>query len=284
MTVLDPLYGNFQNGVPYVRFGTGEKKLVIFSGGPGNTVPRGKVFETVTQGWMPLVDEYTISLVTRKPNLPQGYSTIDMAADYAEMIRSDFDGHVDVVVGVSYGGLIAQHFAAEYPELFDHLAIAMAAHKIDPDGLAIDMRFAELLSQGKDRQAWAAIAEALYPRGVVKYLGRLFMWLIGPRLAGEKSETYPQDILVEATAERDHQSIESLKRINSPVLIITGENDPYFPVSYVQEMADIIPDATLIVYEDREHNVIGDSRFADDLLDFINPDSPQETSQDAIDI
>jgi hypothetical protein len=33
--------GTFNNGIPYVRFGEGDKNLLVFSGGPGNTLPSG---------------------------------------------------------------------------------------------------------------------------------------------------------------------------------------------------------------------------------------------------
>jgi len=32
-------YGDFFGNISYVRWGTGNKKMIIFPGGPGNTVP-----------------------------------------------------------------------------------------------------------------------------------------------------------------------------------------------------------------------------------------------------
>lgn len=108
------------NGITYIRFGKGKKNLLLFSGGPSEIF--SKMFLTpIMQRLEPLVEDYTIYIVHRKSGLLQNYTTKDMANDYAEMITNEFDGKVDVIIGNSYGGLIAQHFAADHAELFDIL-------------------------------------------------------------------------------------------------------------------------------------------------------------------
>lgn len=52
-----------------------------------------------------------------------GYTTRDMAGDYAQMISIDLGGYVEAAIGMSFGGMIAQHFAADYPELYGRLVI-----------------------------------------------------------------------------------------------------------------------------------------------------------------
>ena len=43
--------GAFSNGIPYVRFGKGEKPLLVFSGGPGNDLPSGFMLRMFTNGF-----------------------------------------------------------------------------------------------------------------------------------------------------------------------------------------------------------------------------------------
>ena len=52
-------------------------------------------------------------------------------------------------MGMSYGGLIAQHLAADHPELIHRLILAMSVYRFSEEGNKLDMRFAELLSEGK---------------------------------------------------------------------------------------------------------------------------------------
>lgn len=109
MAKIKPEYGIFKDSIPYACFGEGDKILLLLFGGPGNEVPKGFIFNTMVKGLNPFVEEYTIYVVTRKSGLHEGYTTKDMSNDYAEMIRDEFGGKVDLIIGISYGGIIAQH-------------------------------------------------------------------------------------------------------------------------------------------------------------------------------
>ena len=54
--------------------------------------------------------------------------------------------------------------------IFDHIVIAMATHRLTQEGKRVGTQFAELLSQGKDRLAYAAVMEAMYPKGIARGL------------------------------------------------------------------------------------------------------------------
>lgn len=269
MAQNSPEYGTFQNGIPYARYGGGEKDLVLFYGGPGNNLPTGVGAGMVIGGFQPLLDRYTMHLVSRKSGLPQGYTTRDMSDDYAQMIRQEFGGHVDLVVGMSFGGMIAQHFAADHADLFDHLVIAMAAHRASEAGNRVDTHYAALLSLGRRGRAMATMAEALFPHGLLKPLAAGLFWLLGGFVLGPQSDTFKKDVLIEAQAEVDHDATESLERIEVPVLALCGDRDFYFPLDHVREMVDRIEDATLKVYEGKGHNLTMDKRIAGDILDFV---------------
>jgi pimeloyl-ACP methyl ester carboxylesterase len=62
-------------------------------------------------------DDYTTWIVLRKSSLPDGYTLREMSDDNAAAVRRGFGQAVDVI-GISTGGSIAQHFAA------DHWAVA----------------------------------------------------------------------------------------------------------------------------------------------------------------
>jgi len=103
--------GVFSNGIPYVQFGKGDEPLLVFSGGPGNDLPSGFILRMFTNGFKQISQKYMIYILTRKHGQPEGYTTIDMSEDYATLIKSEFNSGPIDVMGVSYGGLIAQHLA-----------------------------------------------------------------------------------------------------------------------------------------------------------------------------
>jgi len=270
MSRSNPQYGVLYGDIPYACWGTGKKKMIIFAGGPGNSIPGKFVIRNFYNEYDPFTDEYTVYLVTRRKGQPQGWSTRDMSNDYAAMIQHDFGGHVEVVIGTSMGGMIAQHFAADHARLVDHIVIALAAHKVGELGKEIDTRFAQYLSQGKTRKALLVIANALYPAGLTRFFFKCVFWLAGGALLGPRHATYAQDVMMEARAELAHESLDSLSRIQVPVLIICGDQDIYFPKESYAEMAGLIKGSRLKMYAGKGHmSTMQGKAFVKDMFDFI---------------
>lgn len=260
--------GVFGNGIPYVRYGKGEKALLVLSGGPGNDLPSGMMLRLFTGAFKRLAQNHVVYIVTRKFGLPEGYTTRDMSEDYAVMIRDEFNGGPIDVVGVSFGGYMAQHLAADHPNLIRRLVIAMAAYKVRDEGLQLDTRYAELMSQGKTREASTTMVSAMYPSGIKKHLLKFFMWLFAPLMLSKP--THPSDLLVEAKAMCEHDSKNRLAEINVPTLVIAGDSDFYVPEQLYRETAAGIPNARLILYEGVDHNAIGGKQFKEDVYEFLS--------------
>ena len=261
-------HGTFANGIPYVRFGTGPRTMLFLAGGPGNTVPSGLGATGFVRGMRAFTDEYTIVLVTRKSGLRDGYTTKDMAADYAELIRDEFAGHVELVMGTSYGGLIAQYFAAEYPELLDRLVIVMSGPFVSDRAKEIDLRYAGLIADHQDRKAMVVRGEAITKPGVVRALMSALLWLVGPALLGKVDDAFRRDVVIEAQAEAAHDSREVLGGIEVPTLVVGSTEDFAFPADTVTEMARAIPGAQLKLYPGGHTAAFLDKRFYPDVRDF----------------
>ncbi len=253
--------GKFQNGVPYLRFGNGQKRLLIFSGGPGNYLS-----SFMAKQFSFLAKHYTIYMMSRKSGLPKGYSTMDMAEDFAAVIKDEFNGDAIDVIGESYGGLIAQCLAANYPELVRRLVIAMSAYRFSIEGAKLDMRFAELIYQGKKRAAFRSLAPMMNGGKLGRSLTAFFMSLIAPNMIGKPEN--PFDLLVEGRAELAHNSKDQLSKISAPTLVIAGDRDYFCPQELLHETAAGIPNAKLVIYEGKGHMVSG-KRFNEDVLAFL---------------
>jgi pimeloyl-ACP methyl ester carboxylesterase len=241
--------------------------MLFFAGGPGNTVPSGLGALGFVRGMRAFTDEYTIILVTRKSCLPEGYTTKDMSDDYAELVRGEFGGHVDLVMGASFGGLIAQYFAANHPELLDRLVIVMSGPVVSDEAKRIDLHYAELISQHKDRKAMVVRAEAVFT-GVARFVMSAILWLFGKSLLGKIDETFRRDVVIEARAEAAHDSRDILDHITAPTLVVGSTEDFAFPVSTVEEMARRIPDAQLKLYPGGHTAAFLDKRFYPDVREF----------------
>lgn len=264
--------GITNNSIPYARLEGGQKIAMLWFGGPGNAIPTGWLFTSFTKPFYPLLEEYTIIFLSRRNGMPEGYSTRNMSDDYAELILNEYEGHVDLIAGVSYGGIVAQHFAADHPELYSHLVISAAAWQVSEVGKASDYRFAELLNQNKPRQAWQGMAGALGSSAIAIAILKPILWLMAPTILGDSyTDIFRQDVLIEAKAEVAHDGRESLSRITKPTLIQAGENDKYFPLDLFHETADLIPNGNgnLVVYSGKGHNIFDNEEVTHDILKWI---------------
>ncbi|MCW4018604.1 MAG: alpha/beta hydrolase [Candidatus Bathyarchaeota archaeon] len=252
--------GTFRNGVPYIRFGKGVKSLLIFCGGPGNYLS-----SSMSKEFNFLGKHYTIFMVSRKSGLPKVYSTMDMAEDFAAVIRNDFNGEPVDVIGESYGGLIAQHLAANHPTLIRRLVLSMSAYRFSEEGAKLDMQFAQLASQGKTRAAFRSLTPMLTGNRVKRHLLSFFMSIFGSRILNTQN---PQDLLVEGKAEVMHNSRNQLSHILIPTLIVAGDRDYFCPAELLRETASGIPNAKLVIYEGKGHEPLG-KRFQQDTLAFL---------------
>jgi len=206
---------------------------------------------------------YTTYVVVRKPGLPQGYSMRDMADDYAAMISEEFGEGVDVM-GSSTGGSIAQHFAADHPDLVRRLVIHSSAYTLGDCGKEAQMDVARLARQRKWREANAVLMELLVPRGrfsgPVVWLGSLMMSFAAPK--------DPSDLVVTLEAEDKHDFRDRLAEIKAPTLVIAGDRDPFYAEKLFRDTAADIPCARLILYAGMGHPA-GGKQFRRDVLAFL---------------
>lgn len=267
---MDLIHGTFAGGIPYLRFGSGAKTMLFLAGGPGNTVPSGIGATGFVGGMRAFTSDYTIVLVTRKSGLPEGYTTKDMAEDYAELVRSEFGGHVDLVMGTSYGGLIAQYFAAEHPELFDRLVIVMSGPVVSDAAKRVDLHYADLIARHRDRRAMVVRGEAVTKPGFARIVMSGVLWLLGPVLLGRIDDTFRRDVVIAAQAEAAHDSRDVLGRVRVPTLVVGSADDFAFPVETVEAMAACIPGARLKIYPGGHTAAFLDKRFRPDVDEFTS--------------
>lgn len=159
------------------------------------------------------------------------------------------------VVGHDSGGLIARHAVAGDPRL-------RAMGLIDteqPHGL--NRKFRQFLAAGRLPGFGSALAWAIGNRrlrGSALVLGGAFE--DATLLDGEfdefflepiRSRSERRDAAVRLLRSFDQAHIRQLvdvhRRITAPVELVWGENDPFFPVAWAQEMVGTFPNARLTV-------------------------------------
>lgn len=92
-----PVHGMFDGGIAYSRYGGGPKSLLFVPGGPGNGLPSGTLEWMIRRMFRPYVATgYSVWNVTRRQDMPPDHTIEAMADDYAQLIRDELEGRVDV--------------------------------------------------------------------------------------------------------------------------------------------------------------------------------------------
>ncbi len=275
METKKAMAGCLHNGIPYNRMGHGEKNLIIFQGlvlFENKPLPArlNWIFERY---YRYLEEDYTIYLVLPKHGLQKGYSLKDIADDYATMIREEFGSPVDII-GVSTGGSIAQHFAADHSDLVRKLIIHSSAYTLSESAKQVQLKARDLANLHEWRAAYAALFSPIFSKDgaetiPVKITAFFTSFLIEKMLAflyGTPKD--PTDFIITVDAEDKHNFKDRLKEISMPTLVVAGADDPYYSEGLFRDTANGIPNAKQILYKGMGHPAGGD-QFRTDVLNFL---------------
>lgn len=267
MTIPAPISGMFPNTMAFARWGDGPRTLLVIPVAP--LVPTAATVRLLAWRLRPLIGSgCSLWMVTRRRGMPQGHTIEDMADDYADLIDTQFQGRVDLVVGMSMGGLLGQYLAAKHPDRFGHIALVAAGHTISERGIRLNHAFATALSQGEHGRALRLMAAGLLSDSRLPWTAPIIGAVMGAVPLPDHDE-FSSDVMIEVEAQAGFDSRPVLPHIRVPVHLIAGDRDLYFPVEVVAETDRLIPDCTLSIYRGRGHaGVVRDRRLGYDICSF----------------
>ncbi len=228
--------GLLKGGLPFARLGNGAHRLVIFPGLADSAWDVSSRVWNLPSHYGGFADEFTVYIVSRKLNLPAGYTTRDMAADYAAAIEHDIGPAT--VMGISLGGYIAQYLAIDFPKCVQRLVIACAAYRVSEEGRKIPERWLALARENRWREFYYDMAKV-----TIEQYHQTFYQFVVPLMRRRMS--IKTDFLVSLGACLTHDTSTLVGRIKTPTLVVGGTDDVFFPPALLRETAQAIPDAEL---------------------------------------
>lgn len=133
--------GTFGNGSEYVELGRGGRNVLILPGYEGeilNSAGHPLMVRSLLQGFD--TEGCTVRYVNRISGIPDGYTTRDMATDYAEILRPE-----TLIIGISLGGMVAQHLA----DISDDVKTLTVCNSGPDDSDAAERHLAENLERAR---------------------------------------------------------------------------------------------------------------------------------------
>lgn len=261
--------GLSQNNLPYLRVGNGDETLVIFtSGSPDDRIPKGLMLKLFVDGAKNLAKNYQVYFLKRRQDLPHGFSTADMARDYAEMIDMEIGGPCHVI-GISAGGFIAQQFAVHYPELVEKLVIAIAGYRLQGEGRGIVSSWRRMAKQGRIGPLMASMYRCAARSSLERAAATVGGYVVGLFL--RRSVRDLGDFVITLEALLAHDGRDLLPRIQVPTLIIGGDEDVFYPREMLESMHSCVKDSKLILYPQVGHGALEfrKQEFDRDVLEFL---------------
>ena len=248
----------------YIRFGSGQRALIMLPG-------LGDALQSVKGTALPmafmyrlLAKDFTVYMFSRKSDLSMRYTTRDMAKDQADAMEQLGIKKADIF-GVSMGGMIAQHLAADYPEKVNKLILAVTSARPNP---ILQESVDEWVSCAK-RGDHSAFMDSNLRRIYSDDYYRKNKWLapIVGRLTKPKS--YDR-FYIQADACLTHDAYERLQEIKAPTLVIGGEQDKALGGEASKEIASAIPGAVLHMYDNWGHGLYEEEKdFNREVLAFL---------------
>ena len=267
------MFWNAKNGrirmgdteMDYISFGRGNRNLIMIPGvGDGLTTVKGLAVPMAFL-YRKLSEDYRVYVFSRKNRLEEGYSTRDMAHDQAEAMRTLGIAKA-MVIGVSQGGMIAQHLAIEYPDLVEKLVLVVTLARQNPTVQQTLGTWAVLAEQGTHKALMIDTAEKSYSEKHLKTY-RLMYPLLG--VIG-KPKSYER-FLIQLHSCLEHDAYDDLEKIHCPTLVIGGACDQVVGTEASAELADRIPNSELFLYEGLGHGLYEEAKdFISRIQSFLS--------------
>lgn len=232
--------------------------------------------------WLPQIaalrDRYRLIAIDNRgagksTQVDEPVTTADLADDTIGMMESLGIANAHII-GRSMGGAIAQHMALKRPDLIRSLIMCASFAKLDPLGRRVLINMREVLEW---RNNWRdhALHSIAYFVGADFYnrepeqIDRIIN-LIG----GETR--LPACYVRQNHACLDHDTLDRLKEIAAPTLIMAGGQDPICSPTCTNWMSEGIPNSTTVMFDGCNHFFLMEQpeKFMATFTDWLDRQTP----------
>ncbi|MBR6052111.1 MAG: alpha/beta hydrolase [Clostridia bacterium] len=249
----------------YIRFGNGEKTLVIIPGlSVQSVIPAAPAIE---KRYEIFESDFTVYLFDRRSDLPARYTVYDIARDTAHAMKRLGPENV-CLFGTSQGGMVAQVIAAEHPELVEKLALVSTTCRVGDTRFSVIDGWIKLAREGKTEELFLSFGEKIYPETVFNIYRSAFV-----EMAKSVTDDELNRFIVLAEGMRGFDVKDGLGSIACPVLVVGDDTDEVLGADAAAEIASALKDradAEMLTYSSFGHAVYDTAPdFPKKLYDFF---------------
>ena len=241
-----PIFESEEISINYQITGAGPR--VLFFNGSGATLKGSELLlRSLSKECEVLAhDQRGLGLTS----IPDGPYTMAQYATDAAALLDHVGWKTCAVIGLSFGGMVAQEFAVTFPERVERLAL-LCTSAGGVAGSSYPLHELSLLSANERSEIMVTINDTRFTSE----------WLASHPSDAQMVNmfNYPAAILkdtevirgerLQLEARKHHDVVDRLHRITSPTFIAAGKFDGIAPVVNSEAILERISDATLVVYE-----------------------------------
>lgn len=255
----------------------GDGPPVLFIGGTGGDLrTKPNVFDG------PLARSFTVAAFDQRglgrSSKPDRHSTMrDYGADAASLL--DHLGWAKAhVVGVSFGGMVAQELAIGRPDLVDHLVLCCTSSG-GAGGASYPLHELRELPPDERRRRQLAISDTRYDEAwqsahddeAATLLERMATTDAAAEAHAASDPAAAAGARRQLESRKDHDTFDRLDQITAPTLVAAGRYDGIAPVANSGVLASRIPGARLEVFEGGHLFLLQDRAAWRSILEFLSP-------------
>ncbi|MDR5589898.1 alpha/beta hydrolase [Christiangramia sp. SM2212] len=247
--------------IAYQKFGKGYPLLII-NGGPGmNSNGFAPLAKMLSEENTTIIYDQRGTGMSEVKGLKASATTIDLMVEDIELLRKELDYDQWIVLGHSFGGMLAYAYAVEHPERVK----AMIQSHSGGMSLRNVSRFdlgKRLTEEENDSLAHYSIMSQSSP-GNTRLLRKRAEFLAKAYLVGKEHEDAITNRLLQVNREingdvwrnmraNNFDLVSQMKNFKKPVLIMHGDRDPV-PIDIAQFAKRTIPNSELVIMENCGH-------------------------------
>ncbi len=251
----------------YEREGSGRR--LLFCNGSGTTL--------ATTGFLVAPFRARFDVVAHdqrglgRTDVPPGpYTMADYAADAAGLLDAVGWDRCRVV-GISFGGMVAQELAVTWPERVERLAL-LCTSPGGPDASSYPLHELDALDEQERKAVSMRILDSRFtPEWLATHdFDRAIAEGMAARAQAPRSDEQRRGEAGQLDARRHHDVVDRLDRITCPTLVASGRYDGIAPVANGRLIAARIPGAELRLFEGGHAFFGQDPEAIPAVLDFLD--------------
>ena len=197
-----------------------------------------------------LLDDFRVHVASHRFPAPPDVTTEQLARDAAVLIGALTDQPVTIVAH-SMGAMVAQHLAAQHPDLVARMVLSCTVGRADDAFRAVLDDWADPVRAGDWREVYVGAIDRSYTGSA--WLSRRVAQRVLPLKAPPPELAERHLALTHACA--THDALDGLHRVQAPVLLLAGELDRVTGPHHARQLGDVLPDATVEVWDGLGHGL-----------------------------